>query len=226
MRRKAGSPYFKELSRKDYVVKASEIINNEGIGAISIRRIARELDCSSASLYRYFENLDELLFYAQLNTLNDYILDLSKREKTWKNTWDAYFGIWISYASEAFKNPNAFEYIFYRNIEKDLNKAIREYYEMFPNAIILVSPYIQTMLEIPSYYERDYHICKKLVEEGEITEEKAKRMNHIICTLFLGYFKFIQEKGIKQEEIFSMVNQFISESTEIALLYKKSNNRQ
>lgn len=57
------------------------------------------------------------------------------------------------------------------------------------------------MLEIPSYYQRDYYICKLLVAEGKISEENAKKLNHIICTLFLGYFKFVQEHGISQEEI-------------------------
>lgn len=219
MKKNAGSSYFKDLSRKDYVVKASEIIKKEGIGAISIRRIATELGCSSASMYRYFENLDELLFYAQLDTLNDYILDLSDREKDWKDTWDVHFGIWRSYATEAFKNPNAFEYIFYRNIRKDLGQALKEYYQMFPDAIVLVNPYIQSMLEIPGYYERDYHICKQLILEGKITEENAKKLNHILCTLFLGYFKCVQEQGIEASDIPDTVDQFILESKEITHLY-------
>lgn len=219
MKKNAGSSYFKDLSRKDYVVKASEIINNEGIEAISIRRIAKELGCSSASMYRYFENLDELLFYAQLDALNEYILDLSRREKEWKDIWDVHFGIWCSYATEAFKNPNAFEHIFYRNIEKNLGEALKEYYQMFPSAIVLVSPYIQTMLEIPGYYERDGFICSCLVEEGKITQENAKKLNHIICNLFLGYFKCVQERGIEQEDIPPTVHQFIMESKEIAYLY-------
>lgn len=217
--KKTGSSYFKDLSRKDYVIKANEIIGKEGVEAISIRRIAAELGCSSASMYRYFKNLDELLFYAQLDALTDYILDLSKKEKEWKDIWDMHFAIWRSYAQEAFKNPKAFEIIFYRNIDKDLGEALKEYYDMFPDAIVLVSPFLKEMLEIPGYYERDYHVCQKLVKEGRITAENAKKLNHMICTLFLGYFKFVQEKGIKNEEILSTTDQFIEECREIASLY-------
>ena len=221
MRNKSGASYFKDLSRKDYVEKASEIIKKEGVEAMSIRRIATELGCSSASMYRYFQNLDELLFYAQLDTLNGYVLDLSRREKEWRSTWDTHFGIWESYATEAFKNPHAFELIFYRNLDKDLGQAIKEYYDMFPNAIILVSPYIQEMLEIPGYYERDYHILKRLVGEGKISEENAKKLNHIECTLFLGYFKYVQEKGIEEAEIGGMAERFLREIKEIAGFYAK-----
>lgn len=222
MKNKAEVPYIKDLSRREYVVKASEIIKKEGMDAISIRRIARELGCSSASLYRHFENLNELLFFAQLDTLNDYILDLSKREKEWNSIWDVHFGIWRSYATEAFKNPNAFDHIFYRNIKKNLKEALKEYYEMFPNTIVLVSPYLKNMLEIPGYYERDYQICKMLVREGEITEANAKKLNHTICTLFLGFFKYVQENGIEQDDITPTVNQFISESKDIASFYAEN----
>ena len=81
------------------------------------------------------------------------------------------------------------------------------------------SPFIKEMLEIPSYYQRDYYICKLLVAEGKISEENAKKLNHIICTLFLGYFKFVQEHGISQDEIPELVNQFIQESKEITQCY-------
>ena len=174
MKKTNGTPYFKDLSRKDYVVMASRIIKSEGVGAISIRRIATELGCSSASMYRYFKNLDELLFYAQLDALNEYILELSNREKEWKGIWDMYFGIWRAYATEAFKKPEAFECIFYRNINKDLGEALREYYEMFPEAIVRVSPLIKEMLEIPGYYDRDYLICRSGGGEGDRGGERQK----------------------------------------------------
>ena len=58
-------PTLKILSRKDYVVQASRIIKKEGVEAISIRRNAAELGCSSCQYVPViFQNLDELLFYA------------------------------------------------------------------------------------------------------------------------------------------------------------------
>ena len=222
MKKTNGTPYFKDLSRKDYVVMASRIIKSEGVGAISIRRIATELGCSSASMYRYFKNLDELLFYAQLDALNEYILELSNREKEWKGIWDMYFGIWRAYATEAFKKPEAFECIFYRNINKDLGEALREYYEMYPEAIVRVSPLIKEMLEIPGYYDRDYLICRRLVEEKEIAEENARKLNHVLCTLFLGYFKFVQENAVERDKIQELVEQYIAESVDIAQIYTET----
>ncbi len=219
MKEKLGSTYFKDLSRKDYIELTSKIIKEEGIKAVSIRRIASELGCSTAILYRYFENLNELLYYTQLEALNVYISDLSVKEKTWNNLWDVHFGIWEAYALEAFRNPEAFECIFYKNMNRDLGKALEEYYEMFPNAIIHVSPLIKEMLTLSNYYDRDMFICNKLVEAGEITEENAKKMNHLYCTLFLGYFKSVQEMDIEENEIESLVSRFISDTKEIVQIY-------
>ena len=91
---KRKEAYIKGFSRRDYIQKAHELIQREGVKAISIRLIAREMGCSSASLYRHFESLSELLYYAELRTLTTYIIRLNEGEKRWKNPWDTYMGVW------------------------------------------------------------------------------------------------------------------------------------
>ena len=126
-----SSNYFKGLSRRDYIQKAHEIIQQEGIQAVSIRRIAKEMGCSSASLYRYFDNVSELLYYAELRILTGYIDRLNEAEKSWKNMWQVYVGVWDCYATEAFHNPEAYNLLFFEYNNVKLKEAMREYYEMF-----------------------------------------------------------------------------------------------
>ena len=38
---KRNEKYFKGLTRRDYIAKANEIIHQEGIGAVTIRRICK-----------------------------------------------------------------------------------------------------------------------------------------------------------------------------------------
>lgn len=97
--------YFKGLSRKDYIQKAHEIIEKEGAQAVSIRRIAKEMGCSSTSMYRYFTSRDELLYYAELPTLRNYINRLNEAGNSWKNIWDVHVGVWDCYSREAFITP-------------------------------------------------------------------------------------------------------------------------
>lgn len=214
-----GRSLYREIGRKEYISAAINIIKKEGIESVSIRKIASKLNYSSASMYRYFKNLDELLFYAQIDELTDYIVAISAAEKYWKNGWEMHFGIWRAYAREAFRHPHAFNSLFYNRIDLGLGDALKEYYEMFPEEIIKVSPLIKSMLEIAGYYERDYIICENLVREGKLHKEHAKKFNNIICNLFLGYFKYVEKFGIEEKDIEKKVDQFIDEAMDIASLY-------
>ncbi len=214
-------PYFKNLSRKDYVIKASEIIAQEGIGAISIRRLSREMGCSTTTMYRHFRNLDELLFYAELSKLNTYIENLHRCTSSWESIWDMHFGIWEQYAKQAFLRPEAFDLLFFRNIGTELGDALKEYYEMFPENIVDVHPVIKHMLELPGYYERDYSILQKMVDMGLMSEPTARKINHIECNLYLGYFKSMMNAQLPEKAISDTVEMFISEIREIIAMYLK-----
>ena len=131
--------YFKDLSRKDYIERAYEIIEREGVEAVSIRRMAREFGCSSTSMYRYFTNVEELIYYANIIFLDEYLQRLKEQEGGWQDIWDRHFGIWEGYCRTAFDHPRAFNILFFSTTSKKLTNAIREFYEMFPERINIVS---------------------------------------------------------------------------------------
>ena len=103
------------------------IILAEGRKAASIRRIAKEMGCSSASLYRYFENQSELIYYAELNQLSGYIKRLNAAEKSLENIWDRYAGIWGCYCRDAFRNPDVYDLLFLKSENTKLNATVTEY---------------------------------------------------------------------------------------------------
>ena len=190
---------------KDYpegiIQKAHEIIQQEGIQAVSIRRIAKEMGCSSASLYRYFDNVSELLYYAELRILTGYIDRLNEAEKSWKNMWQVYVGVWDCYATEAFHNPEAYNLLFFEYNNVKLKEAMREYYEMFPEDIVNVNRFFYNMLQTPSFLARDFEMCKRCINVGGITYDNAVKLNRMVCMLFEGYFKDVYENGIGEEQI-------------------------
>ena len=96
--------------------------------AISIRRMAKEFQCSTTSMYRYFENVEELLYYANLGYLDEYLAELNIHEKEWHDIWDMHIGIRECYCRIAFRYPQAFDIIFFSSASRNLTTAIREYY--------------------------------------------------------------------------------------------------
>lgn len=205
------SGYFKGLTRRDYIQKTYEIITKEGIQAVSIRRIAQELGCSSASLYRYFESRDELLYYAELKTLKSYIERLNELEKTWKNIWDIYVGVWVCYSREAFVHPEAYNLLFFGYTNEKLKQSIREYYDIFSEDMEGTSHFFYEMLQTPDFMGRDFEMCKKCLQAGAITEENAVQLNRMVCMIYKGYLKTILDEGLPGEGVDAMVRQFIGD---------------
>lgn len=218
MNMEENGSYFKGLSRQDYIQKAYEIIKSEGIKAVSIRRLAREMGCSSTSLYRYFSSREELIYYAELPTLRTYIDRLKKGEETWKNIWEMYVGVWYCYSQEAFRHPEAYDLLFFRNIDVEFMSAIKEYYHLFPEDIKNTSQNFQEMLQTSDYQSRDMVMCRKCVHENVLTQENAVKLNRMVCMMFGGYLKTILEHGIEPEEVEERVKTFISDVDSIVHL--------
>ena len=70
LRQKRNMVYFVEATEK--------ILKEEGIPGVTIRRIAAEAGYNSATLYNYFQDLDELILFGSVCFLRDYLLDLSR----------------------------------------------------------------------------------------------------------------------------------------------------
>lgn len=203
--------YFKGLTRKEYIRKAREIVERDHLEDVSIRRIAKELGCSSAALYRYFDSKSELMYYVNLNILEGYIIRLNQAEKSWKHPWDVYMGIWDCYCKEAFRHPKVFNMLFFENDNVKLNKSIREYYQMFPENIRNTNTFFWEMLNTPGFLERDFEMCKKCVEAGVLTYDNAVKLNRMACMLYKGYFKTVYDEGIEEAEVDKTVKMYIDD---------------
>ena len=54
-----------------FIIAAQQIIQEEGIKAVTIRKVAALAGYNSATIYNYFENLENLLFFASMKYLRD-----------------------------------------------------------------------------------------------------------------------------------------------------------
>ena len=207
----SATPYFKGLTKKDYIEKTREIIKQEGVDAVSIRRIAKEMGCSSASLYRHFDNLTELLYLAEIEVLKGYIDRLNEAQKGWTNIWDYYVGIWDCYCREAFRHPTAYNLLFLKFENDKLHASFKEYYNLFPEALENTNPFFMTMLETSDFMGRDFEICKKCIEEDALDYENAVRLNRLACLLYEGYFKYVVDHDVPEEKIDVYVDLYIND---------------
>ncbi len=206
-----SSAYFRNKGKRDYIRKTQEIIRKEGRDAVSIRRLAQEMHCSTANLYRYFNNQQELLYYAELNRHSAYIRRLNEAEKNWKNIWDFYVGIWDCYCREAFRNPEVYDMLFLQAQTDTLKNSISEYYMLFPEAIRETNGIFLSMLTQKDFMARDYEACRKCVEAGALDEAGAERLNRMVCHQYEGYLKSMLDKPLSEEEADWKAAQFIDD---------------
>ncbi len=211
MEKPTNKKYFKGLTRKEYIELATRIANEQGINHLTIRRLADELNCSSAALYRYFKNKEELTYFVNLQVLETYIERLNKAQLIWDNPWDVYTGVWDCYAREAFTHTEAYDQLFFRHSNTILNDKINEYYKMFPNNITNANEIFQEMLSTADFMSRDYRMCIRCAEANAISYEKSKQLNRSVCMLFKGYFKTVQNEGIEKYGVDSWTRQCIDD---------------
>lgn len=127
----------KDIKRKritSYFIQATQKhIQEEGIENISIRKIASLAGYNSSTLYNYFDNLDQLISYALLDSVFEYFISAKKILELDVESYVTFLLIWREYAFHAFKKPEIFTYVFYSKQTSKILDEIDNYLERFPN---------------------------------------------------------------------------------------------
>jgi AcrR family transcriptional regulator len=77
----------RRLKRVEQIVStALEVVANEGFGALTVTRLADELDLTPGALYRYFESKDELVAALQAHTINQLRQGLTAHRERWAHS--------------------------------------------------------------------------------------------------------------------------------------------
>lgn len=93
------------LSRERIVEAASALVDSEGLGAVSTRRLAAELGVSGPSLYNHFRNKDEILD-AVADSVSAQV-DLSMFDESDPRDWSAALHDWaVSYRAALAAHPH------------------------------------------------------------------------------------------------------------------------
>lgn len=177
------------ISKENYISKAYEMLEKEGVESITIRRLADELGCNSANLYRYFQGLDELILYASLKYLRDYIHEVREIFHTVKDSLQLHFTVWECFARYTYSNPEIFNNLFWGKYSHQLEQIIQDYYEIFPEEMAGMDSYMSGILLSGDFDYRDYLMVARCVEAGLFTEQQAKFLNTVTMNLYRGFLK-------------------------------------
>ena len=189
-----------DLNQKRFIQETYRIVKDEGLEAVSIRRVAQELRCNSASIYQYFSDLDELLCYVSLRFLTEYLQDVAEGFRRSENSLTTYVMIWDRFSLHAFRHPQMVGKLFFGKHGKAHTEIIRNYYELFPEDLAGVDASLRSVFLDGSFRRRDYHAIVRCVEDGYFTVEGAELLNLVVIHMFEGYLDELRDGEAENAE--------------------------
>ena len=193
--------------KKKLAVKTYELVTEEGIDAVKIRRIANEVGCNSALIYRQFENLDHLITFASIRCLQEYFVDFQKIMSKSTDVLEMHVELWEKFAWYAFNNIPVYELLFWGEYKDQVSDMLFEYHQLFSDDISddmsAFSGLSASILFNGSIMDREYTILRRLASAGHIHFDDIEVLAHLEISLFVSlltdYREIYREKGKPKE---------------------------
>lgn len=182
---------LKQQNTVRFIEATQELIDTNGIGKISIRKIAEKAGFHNSTIYLYFKDVDQLILLASLKHFNEYSKALAKQSKKNSSPIENFLSIWEAFAKSVFSKPEIFYNFFFGKHSDNLTEIIEQYYELFPAEKEQYSEEIQDMYYGKNIYDRCYGIMSPLLTENtKLTKDNISIVNEISVS----YLKYLLEE--------------------------------
>ncbi|MDO5649630.1 MAG: TetR/AcrR family transcriptional regulator [Gallicola sp.] len=179
-----------------FLEAAIDIIEKEGVEAVTIRKVADIAGFNSATLYNYFDDLPHLLFLASMTYLQEYIDGLPAYIKRVESSEDLYLKIWNCFIDYSFLRPDIYYTLFFSDIKCDMDTYVSQYYSLFPLDVKHFPREVQNMLKNSSIRQRSQVLIDLCVEEGFVKEEAGPAIVDITTSVYESMLMQVQRKSI------------------------------
>ena len=163
-----------------FINAASELMENEGMESLTLRRVAKRAGYNSATLYNYFKDLDHLTVYASMKYFEDYNRNLARYLADEQDAFQRFLFMWRFFCASAFRHPHAYYNLFYGKYSGELTEIIHAYYEVFPEELGELDDSVLEMLTCGSLVERNWQMLQPVLEGASLSLEERESMNEII----------------------------------------------
>lgn len=166
---------------------AQKVIATDGLRELSIRRIGRDMNCNTGNIYYYFKNLNELITYATMPYMSEYVHALSECVAGDNYTAESYERSCCCYMDYSFRNPEIFKNLIFGPCSTYFGDIARDYFEIFPEESLALDPKIVKTLTDTHYDpQSDNLLLSRFVEAGVFSAEDAPEFGRIVIGLNLG----------------------------------------
>ncbi|AXI01346.1 TetR family transcriptional regulator [Sporosarcina sp. PTS2304] len=171
---------------KYFIEATTEIIEQEGSKAVTIRKVADRAGYNSATIYNYFDEFSHLLFFASMRLLEEYITEVTRRMNGVDQALEQYIIAWECFCEYSFQKPDIFHSVFIRDLGENPDHLLEKYYEFYPSDLVDVPEEIQMSLLEQNVVKRGHPLLKKAVEQGSLDSEKINSLNEVTILIWQG----------------------------------------
>jgi AcrR family transcriptional regulator len=177
---------------KVFVNSTIELMGKDGIENITVRKVAEISGYNPATIYNYFDNSRQLIFFASINFMKDYFKEIEKIIDNSKDPLNNYIELWETFCKYSFKNPKIYYSIFGENIEEKPTILINKYFKLFPKDFKYTSSmYLPLLTGNANDQSNITQPLKECVENGDFTLEEAKKIDEVNILYYHGMLSLI-----------------------------------
>ena len=192
-----------------FVAAAKSIIDEEGVGAVSIRRVSTTAGFSSATLYLYFEDINELITMSLISCLSDYITDIINSTPQEETPESEYNRTWRLFCEHAFAHPSQFHHLFFGPQANKIDSIAKKYYELFPEELEHATGRMFEMLGKGSLLDRNLVILESFATKLGLSAHEIEIANDLTIAYFQSFLQRAETSTWSKKQHAQAVDQFM-----------------
>ena len=206
-----------QMSRMwQYFVDATvKIIEEEGIEAVTVRKVAELAGYTSSTIYNYFDELSHLVFFASMRFLESYTQELSYYMKHGKNSLEKYLKTWECFCKHSYSKPQIYQALFISDLGSHPEELLRKYYDMYNQDLTDLTEDTKSLIFETNISKRSHFVLKKAAEEGLINSNNLEEINEIGILIWKGMLTTIlsNRRSYTPEEATHLTMKYIKQIT-------------
>ena len=165
-----------------FIDAAKEIVAEEGIDAVTIRKVAQRAGYNSATLYNYFKNINHLIAITLHDLMGTYVETILDTLSGKESPYELYRTNWFVYVEMSFRLPKEYYYLFFKYPELDISEVYDEYFGDHPGRFEKLPVPFQNMCRAQNQYSRDLAFLK--TDFGHVDDTVLKKISEMNILLY------------------------------------------
>ena len=197
-------------AKRKYIEAACALLERDGLKGVSIRKVAEEMGCSSAALYRHFPDIDKLVAVASIRFLRDYIEDARQLSQVDLNPLELNLQLWECLAFYSFRNADLFENLFYGDpTGRMYSEAVTEYFTNYPDDLMGLKDFMFDLFMTSTIADRDAILLDRAEEAGMLSADSIDYLSKMDSYLFRGVLSSLCGRDCSEDDLRKATRDFM-----------------